>query len=1142
MIKKNRTLIFSCLCILTIGCMVYFLPDDLENKGQTGEAIQSVDANGARGEQENEETGAESVGKSNRAKGRLPTEIAPPAASQLRRGTNQRLLLEEAVTTGRNADPRSISKEPVFSQLRRSISGPLTIDEHTLSAVETTVDFAALASFLDSDDGAIRIPLSKDEEVLATFDKVITRGAHTITLIGQVVDDSFSDILMVFHDGAVSGSVAFHDTNTHYQFAMAGNGDVAVRHLDPHSFEGGCGGCDSPEHQVADESSDADEEPDGEILEAPAGATPFDIVVGYSAEARQSDGGTAAIEARIIGSVDRMNLALSNSQSGDWFCSLLAMIEDPDASFTDSDYSTMGAILTDLNQTTDGVLDAVTDLQVELGADQATFVCNAGISGVAGVAFRPGKYAICARTSMTSGQLVFPHEIGHNLGLRHGWGDSGNASTNPKNQSNYGWRFDPPNGGKIRTIMAYGAGWGGSRISYFSNPSVDYNGAPTGAAVGFDATDNSGSPAYDQKFVVDGDIGGLGSGFDGTNSGLGARNGQYLIYNSGTLANRDTREPLAVLEPVTSAMLEEGSATTIFWHGGDHTDTVEIGLYKSGVFQSTIASGISGEARWYDWTVPDVTDANDYTVRVTLNGGTSDDSGAFTIGTPIGVLPYAESFESGLGIWLQPQDDDLDWKRHSGPTPTGISNNNTGPSGASDGIHYMYVENHDSGVQFKTSSLQGVFDLSRVRQPELTFDYHMYGFYIDYLAVDVHDGSTWTNDVWIRSNQQHGSSADAWSKATVDLTSYAENGAVTIRFRSKQKQWHTADTAIDNIQIIDVAPPVGPLVAHWSMEDDTGPDVADDTGNGFGAMMSGASRVPGIDGAALEFDGSSSTVTLPTSAFFSISDEITVSMWANGADNQPRQDSIFFAVNATGDRMLNVHLPWSDGRVYWDAGYEGGYDRIDELASTNQYEGQWNHWVFTKNAATGDMAIYLNGALWSSGTGMTHSMSGITDATLGSQISEKHYSGMIDDVRLYNVSLDATGVSDLFFSYTTASGVPLGWLMSHGIDPSEAGALADTDGDGRNNELEWFFGTDPLVWDAVIQNLSSSGGVMSFNYTRRKLDGVSIFAEWSPDLTALSWLTTNLTEVVTGDDGEVETVTVTLPMDLDQKYVRIAVE
>lgn len=1297
--------------MLIVGCLVCFQPDNYAPEVQVAEVLKTSGTAPSGVESGALESSIETAAEEGNSTDNTPPALVSTPASQLRRGENNRLLMEAAVVTERSANPRAISPEMIFSTKKHAISGPLTIDEHTLSAIETTVDFAALASFLESNDGAVRVPLSQDTDILATFDRVVTRGAHTTTLIGQVVDDSFSDILLVFHDGAVHGSIAFHDTNTHYQFTMAGNGDVAIRQLDTHSFDGGCG---NPEVLAGDVDSFVEEAVadafEGEVLAAPAGSTPFDIVVGYSYEARQSDGGTAVIEARIIASVDRLNTAFSNSDAGDWFCSLLAMMEDPDQTFTDADYSNMNNLWVDLRQTdNDGnvTLDTIIDLKVELGADQATFICNAPISGTSGIAGRPGTSAVVARTYMTSNRITFAHELGHNLGLRHAWGDTkgaiDDATANPTNQSNYGWRFDPPTGGALRTIMAYGTGWPSSRIPYFSNPNVNYNGAPTGAVVGFDATDTSASPAYDQQLVTDGIIGGLGSGFDGSNPSLGARNAQYLSSNTSLLVNKDTREALAVLSPAASAALEVGDSTTIYWHGGDHTDTVQIELYKNGVFHSTIASGISGEARWYDWTVPTVVYDNNYSIRVTLSDSTIDDSGVFSISGPIeslphyegfesGIgswgqsaendydwtrhtgdtedagagpdgassgdyyvyaeghdapdngyktasfqctfdfsvirdttlsfdyhmfgpyidylavdihdgtnwtndvwirngeqhtgnsdvwspatvdltsytgndqvtvrfrtgnlrwkladpaideiridvgpmsLPYAESFEDGLGAWAQSADDNFDWTRHSGGTET----NATGPSGASDESWYLYVEPHDFyNVHYKVAQIDCMFDLSLVSAAELTFDYHMYGGNIDYLAVDVYDGTTWVTDVWKLSNAQHSSNDDPWSNAVVDLSAFAGNGTVTIRFRAKQKQWHVSDIALDNVKVFE---PVGPLVAHWSMEDGADAVVTDDTGNGFDASMANASWVSGISGSALEFNGSNSTVTLPAAAFFTISDEITLSMWVYGGDDQPRADSVFYAENATGDRLLNVHLPFSDGQVYWDAGSDSSLDRISQSALANQYKGQWNHWVFTKNASTGDMAIYLNGDLWHSATGKTNSMSGITVARLGSQISDKNYSGIIDDVRIYNVSYDATEVADLFTSYATSNGVPFGWLMSYGIDPSEVGAQSNMDADSQNSELEWIFGTDPLVGDSPIKTLTSSDNVMTITYTRRKIDGVDIYAVWSPDLTDLNWGTAGLTEVVTDDDGEIEIVTVTIPMDVDNKFIRIKVE
>lgn len=561
-----------------------------------------------------------------------PTGVTPVATS-IRRGPNNRLIYETATDLERVTRDGRLSGETILRVRDGEPVGPLTLDEHTLSAVEATFDPAALQAFLNSDARLLRLPLASGQNVVVAVDKIIQRGDHTRTLVGKVQDDPFSDVLLVFHDGAVSGSIAFLNTNTHYQYGMAGNGDVAIRKLDTETYQAPCG--DPGETPAGDEAMDPTADPgvaQGVVSgEPPAGSLIMDTVVGYGAQARAAVGGVAAIEALIIASVDRMNTAFVNSQAGTSFTSLMATIEDPDYVFPGDVSGDMGSAdeLGHLNTHGDGILDTISQLRIDLGADQNTLVVK-NADGSAGIAYRPGKSMIVARDYMTSTRITFSHEFGHNIGCRHSWGDD---TPSPVNVDNYGWRLDPPSSVAVRTIMAYDWGWGnGTRIPYFSNPDVFYNGARTGAVNGYDAT---GDATADQRYVSGGLNGTEGAGFDGTNPGLGARNAIYIAANASTVNDNAIRKNLAVLDPAASVTWLQGVSQTIYWLGGDHTDTAVIALYKGGVFQSTIASGVSGEDRWHSWIPPNGLAAGaDYKIRVTLNGSNFDDSSAFTIGIP----------------------------------------------------------------------------------------------------------------------------------------------------------------------------------------------------------------------------------------------------------------------------------------------------------------------------------------------------------------------------------------------------------------------------------------------------------------------------------------------------------------------------
>jgi hypothetical protein len=218
------------------------------------------------------------------------------------------------------------------------------------------------------------------------------------------------------------------------------------------------------------------------------------------------------------------------------------------------------------------------------------------------------------------------------------------------------------------------------------------------------------------------------------------------------------------------------------------------------------------------------------------------------------------------------------------------------------------------------------------------------------------------------------------------------------------------------LSALTVARDANALAGHWTFDDGAGTSVEDSSGFENHGTAVNPVWVTDQLGGALDFNGTDASVSLPAAVFNSISDEITIALWAYGGDLQPQDDSIFYAVDSSGNRTVNIHLPWSNSGVYWDAGYDGGYDRIDKTASENQFMGQWNHWAFTKNAATGTMKIFLNGELWHSGTGKTKTIGGITQVRVGAQTSGAYYDGMIGDLKLFSVALTDDEISELYQS------------------------------------------------------------------------------------------------------------------------------
>ncbi|MDC8005724.1 choice-of-anchor J domain-containing protein, partial [Aureisphaera galaxeae] len=165
--------------------------------------------------------------------------------------------------------------------------------------------------------------------------------------------------------------------------------------------------------------------------------------------------------------------------------------------------------------------------------------------------------------------------------------------------------------------------------------------------------------------------------------------------------------------------------------------------------------------------------------------------------------PYTESFESSIGDWTQSAQDDLNWTRDSGGTPS----NNTGPSSGSDGSFYMYVEASGNGTGYpnKRAILNSpCIDLSSETEASFNFDYHMFGA-TDMGSIDLEastdNGSTWTS-LWSLTGNQ----GNQWNSQSISLNAYV-GGTVQLRFNRVTGGTWQADIAIDNITLQSGAAP-----------------------------------------------------------------------------------------------------------------------------------------------------------------------------------------------------------------------------------------------------------------------------------------------------------------------------------------------
>ena len=189
-------------------------------------------------------------------------------------------------------------------------------------------------------------------------------------------------------------------------------------------------------------------------------------------------------------------------------------------------------------------------------------------------------------------------------------------------------------------------------------------------------------------------------------------------------------------------------------------------------------------------------------------------------------------------------------------------------------------------------------------------------------------------------------------------------------------------------------------IAEWPLDDPANSAGVTEALNGEVGSISGGVTFNHegytSESKAVKFDGTG-FLDISSSIFTNLDDSFSISFWTKGGSALPAQTFMLEALGASDQRVLNIHLPWTDSRVYFDAGNAASYNRIERLATEAEYKDTWHHWLFTRNKEAGTMKIYLNGELWQSAGNRTLSLDPISKVTVG-----RGYDGLLDELQIFN--------------------------------------------------------------------------------------------------------------------------------------------
>ncbi|MCL4207616.1 MAG: VCBS repeat-containing protein, partial [Pirellulaceae bacterium] len=241
---------------------------------------------------------------------------------------------------------------------------------------------------------------------------------------------------------------------------------------------------------VGDGSGDPASDPVGD---PPSGPVTIDVMVVYTpaakAWAQSNEGG---INNTIASAMAKANLAASNSN----LLISYNLVHSAEVAYTEAGSSTD---LGRLRVNNDGYMDDVHDLRNQYAVDLVALLSDTSDTGGLGytLSSRYGREDLAfslSRVQQTSWTYTMIHEIGHNMGAHHHKDQNfqpgpTNWTNWPENQWSAGWRWQGNDGNYYSDLMTYESGTyfpdgrTHSRIPYFSDPNITYQGQPIGHAV-----------------------------------------------------------------------------------------------------------------------------------------------------------------------------------------------------------------------------------------------------------------------------------------------------------------------------------------------------------------------------------------------------------------------------------------------------------------------------------------------------------------------------------------------------------------------------------------------------------------------------------------------------------------------------------
>jgi type II secretory pathway pseudopilin PulG len=204
------------------------------------------------------------------------------------------------------------------------------------------------------------------------------------------------------------------------------------------------------------------------------------------------------------------------------------------------------------------------------------------------------------------------------------------------------------------------------------------------------------------------------------------------------------------------------------------------------------------------------------------------------------------------------------------------------------------------------------------------------------------------------------------------------------------------------------------LVALWAMDESSGTTATDAIAGRVATLLNGAMFKDGRFGHSLSLDGNEDYAVVPHDDALSIDSTITLAAWVY-LDVLPKSGSGYYIMLSKGGSSST----WNYSLDIW--GDCLGFDFMDVRGHDWYCKGgkftrakTWYHCAATCDWNTGNVRLYLNGALTWTARANNKPEVNASNLLIGRDSAGYYMNGRIDDVRVYNRVLSDAEIQTLY--------------------------------------------------------------------------------------------------------------------------------